>query len=264
MDGLILAAGFGSRLRDLFPSKPLAKVNGVTLLEIALCQLASAGVTRAVVVTGYEAERIEEALHDIRARLDIEMVTARVEDWEKPNGYSVMAGAQKLPGNYLLVMCDHILSSSILLGLAAAGSDASDVTLAIDRETASPLIDPDDATWVKLDQTGFISHIGKPLTDYDAVDCGAFLATPALAAAIGEAIEQGKSGSLSDGMQILADKGRAATFDIGTLGEDGAWWMDVDDPKAHRQAEGLLSDGFSLLGNTTAPWVNHAKVDASA
>ena len=242
MDGLILAAGFGSRLRDKFACKPLALVNGVSLLEISLRQLASAGVNRAVVVTGYQAAAVEAAVADLRAKLDIEILTIRVDDWEKPNGYSVMAGASVLPGEYLLVMCDHLLSTPILKGLSQASSETRDVTLAIDRQTVSPLIDPDDATWVEMRSDGFIAFIGKEIPRYNAVDCGAFLAGPGLAKAIEEAICQGKPGSLSDGMQWLADRGRAATFDIGH-----AWWMDVDDPKAHAQAESELDGSFARL-----------------
>ena len=250
MDGLILAAGFGSRLRSLFPSKPLAQVNGVSLLEIAIRQLASAGVRRVVVVTGYQAELIEEALAQLRPRLragaQVEIITTRVADWEKPNGYSVIAGASLLSGNYLLVMCDHLLSAPILRALACTPSDGRGVTLAIDRQTHSPLIDPEDATWVETGKGGLIRHIGKELAAYDAVDCGAFLATPALSAAIRDAIDAGKAGSLSDGMQRLADSGRAATLDI-----KDAWWMDVDDPKAHAMAQDLLDESFSLLGKDT-------------
>ena len=51
----------------------------------------------------------------------------------------------------------------------------------------SPLIDPEDATWVKQDDRGFIQAIGKTIPHYDTVDCGAFLATPELAGAIGRA-----------------------------------------------------------------------------
>ena len=36
-------------------------------------------------------------------------------------------------------------------------------------------------------------------------------------------------------MQLLADAGRAATMAIGDGPE--AWWMDVDDPRAHAIAE---------------------------
>jgi 1L-myo-inositol 1-phosphate cytidylyltransferase len=107
-----------------------------------------------------------------------------------------------------------------------------DVTLAIDRRIDNPLVDPDDATWVRTAADGKIIAIGKTITPFDAVDCGAFLATQALAEAIGTAISGGKAGSLSEGMQVLADRGRAATMEIA-----GAWWMDVDDPHAHALAE---------------------------
>jgi choline kinase len=77
-----------------------------------------------------------------------------------------------------------------------------------------------------------IRAIGKTIAPYDAVDCGAFLATHELAGAIRAAIESGVPGSLSDGMQRLADQGRAAVMDIGS-----AWWLDVDEPRFHAIAE---------------------------
>lgn len=232
MDALIIAAGFGSRLRELGDSKPLTPVCGVPLIELGVRQAMAAGVRRVVVATGHEAERLESFLADLAARTGIEIVPARVEDWSKPNGYSVMAGAAQIAGDYLLMMSDHIFVAEILQRLAQLGAPDRGVTLAIDRRVTSELVDPDDATWVQTDVTGFIRAIGKTIPTYDAVDCGAFLATPELAVAIQEAIAEGKTGSLSDGMQRLADAGRAATMDVGE-----AWWLDVDDPRAHALAE---------------------------
>lgn len=232
MDALIIAAGFGSRLRDVSDSKPLTPIAGIPLLELGARQAKAAGAARVVVVTGHEAERIESALPALAARVGIPVVAQRVEDWSKPNGWSVMAGADVIDGNYLLMMSDHIFSAPILRELAKQAAADRGVTLAVDYRCDNPLVDPDDATWVKLDQHGFIQAIGKTIPEYDAVDCGAFLATPELAEAIRAAIAEGKAGSLSDGMQRLADAGRAATMDIGT-----AWWLDVDDPRAHELAE---------------------------
>ena len=234
MDAVIIAAGYGSRLASLSPSKPLTPVCGIPLIEIGIRQAAAAGVTRVVVVTGHKAEAVEGFLAELAQRVTVEIEAVRVDDWSKPNGYSVMAGAARCAGDYLLMMADHMFDSAILAALRSVGGESRDVTLAIDRHTASPLVDPDDATWVKLDAEGFITAIGKTIPAWDAVDCGAFLATPRLAEAIAAAIDAGKSGSLSDGMQWLADRGRAATCDIGT-----AWWMDVDDPRAHTLAEEL-------------------------
>ena len=235
MDALIIAAGYGTRLRELSESKPLTPVGGVPLLELGVRQAAAAGVERVVVVTGHQAVEIEKFLPGLSQRVGIPLVSERVLHWSTPNGYSVMAGAAKISGDYLLMMADHIFEAGILDRLARQGTRSRGVTLAIDRRLDNPLIDPEDATWVKTDADGRIEAIGKSIAEYDAVDCGAFLATPELAAAIQAAIADGKSGSLSDGMQRLADAGRAATMDIGD-----AWWIDVDDPRAHAIAEEAL------------------------
>lgn len=247
MDALIIAAGFGSRLRDISRSKPLTPVRGVPLVELGLRQAAAAGAERAVVVTGHLADEVEAVLPGIAERIGIPVVPARVDDWSKPNGYSVIAGSDRIAGDYLLMMCDHIFSTPILTSLARAGRADRGVTLAIDRRVTSPLIDPDDATWVSTDEAGLIRKIGKTIADYDAVDCGAFLATPELARAIREAIAQGKPGSLSDGMQRLADQGRAATLDIGE-----AWWLDVDDARAHALAEASAPGQLPEIYGATA------------
>lgn len=251
-DAVIIAAGFGSRLRDLGPSKPLTPVEGVALLEIGIRQAAAAGIRRVTVVTGHQAERVEAALPLFARRAGVTVRAARLDDWTRPNGYSVMAGAARIEGPFLLMMADHIFSTSILRALAQQGADDRGVTLAIDRRVAGPLIDPEDATWVRTRLDGRIQAIGKTIATYDAVDCGAFLATSELTAAIDQSIAEGRPGSLSDGMQILAERGRAATMDIG-----GHWWIDVDDPHMHALAEkGIrdhLPDLFRLAERASHP-----------
>jgi len=250
VDALIIAAGFGSRLADLSPSKPLTPVAGVPLIEIGVRQAMEAGITRVVVVTGHRADMLEAFLADLSLRAGIEIVPVRLSDWSTPNGLSVMAGATRCDGNYLLMMADHMFEADILARLMLEDNPARGVTLAIDRRLDNPLVDPEDATWVKTDTEGRITAIGKSISQYDAVDCGAFLATPELALAIRDAIAEGKSGSLSDGMQRLADAGRAGTMDI-----EDAWWLDVDDPRAHALAEEMapwhLARTFAAIQTST-------------
>jgi choline kinase len=88
---------------------------------------------------------------------------------------------------------------------------------------------------VALGPDGRILNIGKTLERYDAVDTGIFIATPALLDAIREAVAAGGAGSLSEGVQRLADRGRAHAVPSG-----GRWWIDVDDEAAHRRAEATL------------------------
>ena len=231
MDAVIIAAGYGSRLRALGDSKPLTDICGIPMIEIGIRQAARAGAEKVIVVTGHEAERLEAFLGELKARSGIAIEAARVADWSVPNGYSVMAGAARAQGDYLLLMSDHIFSAGILTALARQGAADRGVTLAVDRRLDNPLVDPDDATWVRSEGDR-IKAIGKGIAPYDAVDCGAFLATHELAEAIAAAIAGGRPGSLSDGMPLLADGGRAEIMDIGD-----AWWLDVDEPRFHAIAE---------------------------
>jgi choline kinase len=237
MDALIIAAGYGSRLGALSSSKPLTPVCGVPIIELSIRQAILAGVTRVVVVTGHEADRLEAFLAELSLRLGIAIVPVRLSNWSTPNGHSVIAGATRCDGNYLLLMADHLFDVEILSRLIAEAPADCGLTLAIDRRVDSPLIDPEDATWVKIGDRGLIQSIGKTIEVFDACDCGAFLATPELAPAIRAAIASGKAGSLSEGVQVLAQYNRAATLDI-----DDAWWIDIDDPHFHALAE------------ETAPW----------
>ena len=235
MDALILAAGMGSRIKNVSPCKPLTQLYDLSLLEITIRQLDSAGAKRIVVAVGYRAGDIEAALPAIEKRTGVSIETRRVNDYRQPNGYSVLSGAADFGGNFLLVMADHIFSSTLLRKVAEEASSSDGAVLAIDRRMNSPLIDPEDATWVATDNSGKILRIGKNIHDYDAVDCGAFLATSALPEAIRAAIADGMPGSLSDGMQRLAGNGAASTIDIGE-----EWWIDVDDARSLELAKSQI------------------------
>jgi len=248
LDALIIAAGYGSRLAALSPSKPLTPVCGIPIIELSIRQAVLAGVTRVVVVTGHEANRLEMFLADLSLRLGIAIVPVRLSDWSTPNGHSVIAGATRCEGNYLLMMADHLFDVEILSRLITEAPADCGLTLAIDRRIDSPLIDPEDATWVETDTRGMIRAIGKTITPYDAVDCGAFLATPELAPAIRAAIASGKAGSLSEGVQVLAAYNRAATLDI-----EDAWWIDIDDPHYHALAEETAMWHFAQALAETGP-----------
>ncbi len=226
MDCLIIAAGHGSRLRAVSPSKPLTPVAGMPLIERVIRAAAAGGATRFVVATGHEAARLEAFLAGLAG---FEIVPVRVADWDLPNGHSVLAGAAVIEGDYLLMMSDHLFDPAIVARLIAA--PPAPLTLAVDRDLAGPLLDMDDATRVETGPDGAILRIGKTLARFDAIDTGLFRATPALAEAIGAG-----GGSLSEGVQRLADQCAAATLDV-----TGLRWLDVDDPAALAKAEAMLA-----------------------
>ena len=61
-----------------------------------------------LIVTGHQAIEIEKFLPTLSARVGIPVVSERVLHWSTPNGYSVIAGAARIEGDYLLMMADHI------------------------------------------------------------------------------------------------------------------------------------------------------------
>ena len=235
MNCLIIAAGQGTRLRTVAPSKPLARVGGTPLLEHVVRAAAMGGASAFVVVTGYEAEPVEAFLEDLAARTGLAIEPVRNPDWARPNGLSVLAAAPRLGSDFVLLMSDHLFDPAILSGLIAADRGNAALTLAADFDTGNPLLDLEDATKIALGEGRRIRRIGKTLAAYDAIDTGIFIAGPALFDALRDSLAAGGSGSLSEGVQALADSGRALAWDIG-----GRWWLDVDDEAAFAKAQAAL------------------------
>ena len=148
------------------------------------------------------------------------------------NGLSVAAAGPVLNDKFLLLMSDHLFDPEIVRELLRAGEDAPGVVLAVDRRLDSPVVDLEDVTRVEVGADGRIRRIGKLIGGYNAFDTGIFLASPLLIQAIENSVAQGGIGSISEGMQQLADKGLAAAFDIGDR-----FWIDIDDPAAFGRAE---------------------------
>jgi choline kinase len=232
---VIIAAGQGTRLRELAASKPLAEIAGAPLIEHIVRLAAAGGATGFVIVTGYEPLPLEAALGELAERTGLPIDIVRNEDWARPNGLSVLAAAPHLEGEFILLMSDHLFDPAILRRLMGGRRPDARLTLGVDFRVTRPDLDLDDATKLKLDEEGRIVGIAKSLTEYDAVDTGLFIAGPELLEALAHSVATGGTGSLSEGVQTLAVQGTAFAFDIG----DG-WWVDVDDAPAFRRAEAEL------------------------
>lgn len=63
-EGMILAAGFGTRLKPLTDTLPkaLAPINGRPLLDIVICKFIDAGIKKIIINTHYLSNKIEEFL----------------------------------------------------------------------------------------------------------------------------------------------------------------------------------------------------------
>ncbi len=236
MKCLIIAAGQGTRLRNIAPSKPLAPVAGLPLIEHVVSAAAAGGATGFVVVTGYEAEPLEAFLGDLAERSGLPIEIVRNPDWARPNGLSVLAAEARLDGEFILLMSDHLFDPAILSDMIAADreGDAHPRRRFRRRQSAArPRRRDQDRS---LARTAGSSASARLLPRYDAIDTGIFIAGPALLEALRASLAAGGSGSLSEGVQALADAGRAFVWDCG-----GRWWLDVDDEAAFAKAEAALA-----------------------
>lgn len=225
---VLLAAGEGSRLRAVAPSKPLCPVAGKPLIEHALGRLARAGLARAIVVAGYLGEEVERFIAGRTWPLAVEVI--RLADWTAPNGVSALAGLRAAGGSALLAMCDHLVDPALYALLASEGA-GSTLTLGVDRRLGSDIVDLDDVTRVAT-RGDRITAIGKGLPIYDAFDTGVFAVNGRFA----DTLSVLQAPSITEGVRLLAGKGEARALDVGSLG-----WIDVDDAKALDQAERWLS-----------------------
>jgi choline kinase len=125
--------------------------------------------------------------------------------------------------------------------------------LAIDRNLGGQFVDVSDVTKVEVAEDGRIVGIGKDLARYNAFDTGVFRAGPGLAQAIRADIAAGGSGSLSAGVQRLADRCRARTMDIGE-----ALWIDVDDSRMLALAAGLLRQDGAMGCAASQPYAGRS------
>lgn len=235
---IILAAGMGARLRDKAASKPLCEVAGVALIDHAIERLAAAGLTRAIVVTGYEAERIEA--HLARPQ-PLTVETVRTRDWREPNGVSALAAAPLVDGPTLLLMCDHLVEPALYRRMAESEPGVG-LKLGIDRRLGHTWVDPLDVTCVATAGDRIVT-IGKEMSPHDCYDTGVFAVGPSFFCALAAL----PSPSISNAVTALAATDQARVVNCSDLR-----WLDVDDAKALDFAEDWLAGKSSARRSRVA------------
>lgn len=229
---LILAAGNGKRLaaRSGELPKPLVQLHGKPLLEHVMRGAHAAGIDRFVIVVGYRGHLIQQ-WYESQPLRNVDVTWIENPEYLKDNGVSVLRAQKAIHGPFLLMMADHIFEPETARALLRQPLGNDEVILAVDKNI-DRVFDLDDATKVKVQGERIIA-IGKNLERYDALDTGMFLCTPALFESLESAMFNWNC-SLSDGVRLLARRGKFKAFDIGE-----AQWQDVDTPEALEWAEGL-------------------------
>lgn len=102
-EAIVLAGGFGTRLRDLVPDapKPMAPVGGRPFLEILLRSLASKGFSRVVLSLGFMAKKISDHFGNQFAGMDLVYV---VEDSPMGTGGAVRLAIEQCIQDHVFVI----------------------------------------------------------------------------------------------------------------------------------------------------------------
>lgn len=240
--GLIIAAGAGTRLTDKSNvPKPLRKICGVPLLQRTILAAALGGLKKIYIVVGFQKEKIIQFVNKKKWPVEIEFIDNH--DWKKSNGISVLIAKDFIKENFILLMTDHIFDYHTLQRLQKVKLGSNKAILAVDYKIHQ-IFDKDDATKVDV-QEGKIKAIDKNLVQYNAIDTGMFLLSPAIFEAL-TAVKNDGDCSLSDGIRQLSKENQMGVFDV-----EFSYWQDVDTKESLKYGEKMLlnacrkrTDGF--------------------
>ncbi len=165
MQAIILAAGMGKRLKDLTKdqTKCMVEVNGERLIKRVLNQLEHLGLSKIVLVVGYQAEGLRQYI----ATVDIKTPVVYVENYEydKTNNiYSLyLARHYLLEEDTILLESDLIFEDAVLKKLV---QDPRDTVAMVDKYE-----DWMDGTCLVLDENDNITQfISGKFLDYTKKD----------------------------------------------------------------------------------------------
>ncbi len=233
MDALIPAAGRGQRLDLPSTPKPLVVVDGKPVILRLMEQMLKVGISRVVVVLGYEAKALEPVLES-GVPDGLEMVLLYCKQWEKGQAYSLLEAQALLPGQFVLAMADHVFDDEMLQAAASLGT-TDGVTLLADPHTYQVFhLD----TAVKLDtRAGRLLAVGRDLKKFNAVDTGLFMAGPSLFSYLDLVRKEKDDAELPDALELMALDEKASVVML----EKGRW-DDLDTPADVVHAELRLRD----------------------
>ncbi len=116
MQGIILAAGMGKRLKELTNgnTKCMVKVNGVTMIERALSILDKKNLSRIVIVVGYEGQKLIDYINTLSLKTPIIFIDNPIYD-KTNNIYSLSLAKDYLcKDSSLLLESDLVFEESII------------------------------------------------------------------------------------------------------------------------------------------------------
>ena len=240
---MVLAAGAGRRLRpetDALPKALLPVDGSVTILDIALRNLAAVGLHDVTVVVGYAAGAVRDRVAALEAEHGVRLTLVhndRAEEWN--NAYSLWLAREHFAKGALLVNGDTVHPVAVEKTLLAAAGQ-SGIVLAMDD--VKPLAD--EEMKILLGPRGNLLQITKLMDpalahgEYiGATLIGASPAAAGLARALEATWRRDPSLYYEDGYQHLVDHGNDIT--VAPIGNVD--WVEVDNHDDLRRAREIVA-----------------------
>ena len=237
MQAIIMAAGLGSRLKDLTTATPkaLIEAGGRPLIDYALAFAKAAGATRRVVVGGFHHADVAARVRAVAP----DAVIVENTEYKKGNLISMRTGERALePGAFLLMNTDHIYKPAIADVVRRACEAATEITGFCDFDRT---LGPDDMK-VGLDAQRRVAEMAKTLPTWDCGYVGMTFVPAArrdayFATATRVSAEQGDAIHVESILVGLARVGTPPHIaDI-----SGHGWLEIDEPHERAHADGVLA-----------------------
>ncbi len=181
MDAIILAAGFGSRIKDYIgvPGKQLLRIGGMELILYSISSLWLNGVNYFLIVVNpilmKHIERVVER-HSLRLGYNYDLSLNPYRG--SGNGYSLLIGLRdytrlRSRDRVLVSVSDHIYHPDMPKTLINSFIEGYDIIVLGDNDPEC--IDVEEATRIKTDPSGRVLDVGKDLREYNYIDTGLFI-----------------------------------------------------------------------------------------
>ena len=226
MQGLILAAGIGSRMGNIDTPKCLLEIDEIPIIRYQINFFKKNGIDDIVVVTGYKSEMIRSLLND-------EVKYIQNSKFDKMNNiYSIWLAAQKLQDDFVCVYGDLMFDEKIL-------EKCLDI-----KEEIGLMVEPntrDETMKVKIENEKIIA-VNKQIEQTES--SGNFIGMSKFSKKIknmffeeiDKLITKNVDGYYTLGIEELIKK----NISVGCRFTDGLQWMDMDEMNEFEEAKKIF------------------------
>lgn len=264
MTAIILAAGCGRRLGPLTAHLPkcLLPVGGRSILSQMLARVQRAGVRHAVIVTGFEAEKVRRHV----GSLPLPHLQVRFLDndrfAETNNLYSLHLALTHTAGGVTILNGDDLFNVEILRALLR---DRSEAAAAVDF--TRPLAP--DAMKVMLDGP-MVTALGKDLPPAAAAGnaIGLYRFRPRAAARLRDEVGRWVADGRVQAYYVAAINALASRLRLNAVSTAGLTWCEVDDARdlmlAHTKVMQLVNEERHTYTEGARPSLVHGSTASHA